>query len=55
MSGEIVEAFAKLRRDEPDRRLIYLPATNRVVTATDLWAQAAALITAFDAARVGAE
>ena len=54
MSGEIVEAFAKLRRDEPDRRLIYLPATNRVVTATDLWAQAAALITAFDAARVGA-
>jgi long-chain acyl-CoA synthetase len=55
MSSEIVEAFAKLRRDEPDRRLIYLPATKGVITATDLWTQAAALITAFDAARVGAD
>ena len=42
MPGAIVEAFARLRRDDPDRRLIYLPASDAAVSATDLWPKAAA-------------
>lgn len=36
MPGEIVDAFARLQRDHPHRRLIYQPASNTVVSAGDL-------------------
>ncbi|MEP6783413.1 MAG: long-chain fatty acid--CoA ligase [Acidobacteriota bacterium] len=36
MASEIVEAFDKLRRDRPDRPLIYVPGRASVVTAQDL-------------------
>lgn len=45
MTSEIVEAFAKLRRDRPDRPLIYLPGQQSVVTAQDI-ADAASRVTA---------
>jgi long-chain acyl-CoA synthetase len=43
MHSEIVEAFDKLRRDDPSRRLIYLPTSSAVVTAADLSLRASAV------------
>ncbi|MEO7134242.1 MAG: class I adenylate-forming enzyme family protein [Vicinamibacterales bacterium] len=45
MASEIVEAFDKLRRDRPDRPLIYVPAQQLVITAQNI-ADAARRMTA---------
>jgi len=35
--SDIVQRFARIAADRPGRRLIYAPATNDVLTASDLW------------------
>ena len=35
--SEIVERFSRVRRDQPDRPLIHVPATGAAFTAEDLW------------------
>jgi acyl-CoA synthetase (AMP-forming)/AMP-acid ligase II len=35
--SEIVQRFARIARDQPDRPLIYAAATNEVITASALW------------------
>src|SRR5687767_10558531 len=48
----ILEAFARLRRDDPDRRLIYLPASDAALTTSDIADSAARVASALDAARI---
>jgi long-chain acyl-CoA synthetase len=52
MTSEIVEAFQRIRVDQPDRVLVYLPASDSVWTAADLWNAAAAVSQALTRARV---
>ena len=35
--SDIVQRFARIAADRPDRRLIYAPATNDVLTASHVW------------------
>src|SRR5688500_4605582 len=49
----IVEAFARLRRDDPERRLIYLPASAAAVSAAGVAESAAVVTSALNAARIG--
>jgi long-chain acyl-CoA synthetase len=37
MASEIVEAFDRLRHDQPDRKLIYLPARGEAWSTVDIW------------------
>src|SRR5687768_15499608 len=37
MPSEIVEAFDKLRRDQPERKLVYLPARGEALSTVDIW------------------
>lgn len=52
MHSEIVEAFHRVVRDTPDRRLIYLPATDSALTAADVWSAGQHICRLLDAAGV---
>jgi long-chain acyl-CoA synthetase len=54
MQSELVDAFERIRRDAPDRPLIYLPAANTVLSATHVHDLAMAIGQALDAAGLGA-
>jgi acyl-CoA synthetase (AMP-forming)/AMP-acid ligase II len=51
--SEIVERFARLRRDDPDRPLIHLPPAGRSITAAMLWDAAAEQQARIAAAGIG--
>ena len=40
MTSELVDSFQRIVTDTPDRRLVFLPATDTALTASDLWAAA---------------
>lgn len=48
--SEIAEAFQRIAREQPHRRLVYLPATDTAITAAHLHEAAQAISAAFDAA-----
>ena len=52
MPRVIVEAFKQIERDQPGRPLIYLPTSNRAMTAADLALLARTIGAGLDAARV---
>jgi long-chain acyl-CoA synthetase len=52
MPSEIVDAFTRIRRNNPEQPLIYLPATDAIVTATMLWDASERLGLALDRGRV---
>lgn len=52
MSSEIVAAFERIRRDAPDRQLVYLPASDTALSAQTLWEAAQSVIASFDQASI---
>ena len=52
MTRVIVEAFKHIERDQPARPLIYLPASNRAITAADLGLLSRTISAGLDAAGV---
>lgn len=52
MTSEIVTSFERLRRDRPDRPLVFLPAQDAVLTAQDLWDAALCVSDSLNAAHV---
>ncbi len=55
MSSPIVDAFTRLRHDNPDRHLIYLPATDGALTAANIAESAERVRSALDAAAIEPE
>src|SRR5687768_18398150 len=53
MPSEIVEAFDKLRRDQPERKLVYLPARGEALSTVDIWESATRIRHTLRTARVG--
>jgi long-chain acyl-CoA synthetase len=53
MPSEIVEAFDKLRRDQPERKLVYLPARGEALSTVDIWESVTRIRHTFRTARVG--
>ena len=53
MPSEIVEAFDKLRRDQPERKLVYLPARGEALSTVDIWECATRIRHTFRTTRVG--
>lgn len=52
MASAIVDAFTRLRRDNPDRHLIYLPATDAALSAANIAERADRVRSALDAAAI---
>jgi long-chain acyl-CoA synthetase len=52
MPSAIVEAFARLRRDTPDRPLIFVPATHRALSAADIADSAERVASALETAAI---
>ena len=52
MTRVIVEAFKQIERDQPARPLIYLPASNRAMTAAELALLARTISAGLDAAGI---
>lgn len=52
MSSEIVAAFEQIRRDTPDRRLLYLPAGDTALSAQTLWEAAQSVMALLDHATI---
>ena len=52
MHSEIVQEFDRIRRDFPQRPLVYLPAAQTLLTAADLWDAAVQVSAMLDVAKV---
>jgi long-chain acyl-CoA synthetase len=52
MASEIVDAFSRLRRDHPNRHLIFLPATQAALSTADVAESADVVAAALEAAAI---
>jgi long-chain acyl-CoA synthetase len=52
MDSEIVDAFEQIRRDTPERPLVFLPTTDTILTAAGLWEAARSVGSALDEAGI---